>query len=225
MKRCSKCKKEKASEEFYRNKGKKDGFKCQCKKCEKEYDREHKVQKAARMKEYYQKNKEHFRAYEKEYARTHKVRKSDMMKEYRKGRKDHISAYNKDYNSRHLVQSAVHRRMRKATDIQYKLQLGLRKRFYMALKNNQKKGSAVRDLGCTISEFKFYLEGQFQDGMSWDNWGPASTERRTWHIDHKIPLAFFDLTNREQLLKAVHYTNLQPMWAMENLTKKKKIPV
>ena len=68
--------------------------------------------------------------------------------------------------------------------------------------------------GCKIPN----LEGQFTQGMTWENWTIDG-----WHIDHKISFAFFDLTNREQLLLAVHYTNLQPMWANKNLTKGKKV--
>ena len=78
-------------------------------------------------------------------------------------------------------------------------------------------GSAVRDLGCSIPEFMIYIESLFQPGMSWDN-------RRTWHIDHVIPLAAFDLTDPEQFKQACHYTNLQPLWATENLRKSAKLP-
>ena len=104
----------------------------------------------------------------------------------------------------------------------------LRVRISKILSGRIKTGSAVRDLGCSISELRAYLEAQFQPGMSWDNRGrcPACREVKKhgwcihgWHIDHKIPLAKFDLTDREQFLKAVHYTNLQPLWAPENLSK------
>ena len=88
----------------------------------------------------------------------------------------------------------------------------LRSRLNSAIKRDQKSGSAVKDLGCTIEELKLYLESQFEDNMSWDNHGE-------WHIDHIKPLASFDLTNEEELKKACNYTNLQPLWAKDNLKK------
>ena len=72
----------------------------------------------------------------------------------------------------------------------------------------------MSDLGCTIPELKQYLESKFQEGMTWENWGVHG-----WHIDHIIPLSSFDLTCREQFLKVCHYTNLQPLWAKDNLSK------
>jgi len=77
-----------------------------------------------------------------------------------------------------------------------------------------KAGSAVKDLGCTIPELIKYLESKFQLGMTWENHSSTG-----WHIDHIIPLCEFDLTDREQFLKAAHYTNLQPLWAEDNLKK------
>jgi hypothetical protein len=59
-----------------------------------------------------------------------------------------------------------------------------------------------------------HLEAQFRDGMSWDNYG-----RYGWHIDHIIPCSSFDLTDTDQQRKCFHYTNLQPLWAHENLSK------
>ena len=80
--------------------------------------------------------------------------------------------------------------------------MALRRRLHDALKNNQKRGSAVKDLGCSVQELKKYLESKFQEGMSWDNWN-----YKGWHIDHIKPLASFNLTDRNQLLQACHYTN------------------
>ncbi len=88
----------------------------------------------------------------------------------------------------------------------------LRSRLRKAIKNNQKTGSAVKDLGCSIEELKKHLESKFTEGMSWDNYGE-------WHIDHIKPLSSFNLENREELLKACNYNNLQPLWAKDNLSK------
>jgi len=87
----------------------------------------------------------------------------------------------------------------------------------IALKHKIKTGSSVRDLGCTLEQLKAHLESQFQLGMTWENHGVQG-----WHVDHIIPLASFNLADRDQLLKACHYTNLQPLWAKDNWSKKDK---
>ena len=100
------------------------------------------------------------------------------------------------------------------TDIHYRLKVNLRNRLRHAVKNNQKIGSAVKDLGCTVDKLKSYLESQFTPGMAWSNYG-----RKGWHIDHIKPLSKFDLTNLEQFKQACHYSNLQPLWAEDNMSK------
>lgn len=94
----------------------------------------------------------------------------------------------------------------------------LRSRINCALKRvkagKQKPGSAVKDLGCSVGELMSHLESLFKPGMSWHNHG-----LKGWHIDHIIPLDNFDLTDPEQFKKACHYKNLQPLWAVENLSK------
>lgn len=109
------------------------------------------------------------------------------------------------------------------TDLFYKLGKNLRIGLNKALKNGAKTGSAVKDLGCSIEFLKQYLESKFQPGMTWDNWGRASTTKLTWQIDHIIPTSSFNLIDRQELLKACHYTNLQPMWAIENIKKSNKV--
>ena len=122
---------------------------------------------------------------------------------YKVRNRDRISACNTTYQ-RKLYQ----------TNLQHRLAVVLRSRLCVSIKVNAKKGSSVRDLGCSIAELKSHLEKQFQPGMTWTNWS-----RDGWHIDHIIPLSSFDLTDREQFLKACHYTNLQPLWAKDNMSK------
>lgn len=110
-------------------------------------------------------------------------------------------------------------RWRIRTDVQFKLRHHLRVRLRSAIKGQYKAGSSVRDLGCSIGELKVHLENQFLPGMTWDNWGNSTSICTKWHIDHIRPLASFDLTDRAQFLEACHYTNLQPMWSCENLSK------
>ena len=94
------------------------------------------------------------------------------------------------------------------------LPVRLRTRIYHAIRFGLKGGSAVRDLGCSIEYLRGYLAGQFEPGMTWDNWTTNG-----WHIDHIQPLASFDLTDPEQFRQAAHYTNLQPLWAADNFSK------
>ena len=152
-----------------------------------------------RNKDYYEANRYKIKLQKKAYQEVNK----DKIKAYKEANKDKINSYFKN---------------RKKTNIQYKLSCNLRNRLNSAINRNQKAGSAVKDLGCTIPELKTYLESKFQPGMSWDNWTFDG-----WHIDHIKPLASFDLTDRNQLLEACHYTNLQPLWATDNLSKRDKI--
>lgn len=124
----------------------------------------------------------------------------------------------KTYRRAHYV---AHREEYIAAQMRYQrshISCALRIRLALAVRSHKgigkRSGSAVRDLGCTIPELKRYLEAKFRFGMTWENWSRAG-----WHIDHIKPLASFDLTDRCQLLQACHYTNLQPLWASENLSK------
>ena len=68
-------------------------------------------------------------------------------------------------------------------------------------------------LGCSIAEFKAHLESGFQAGMNWDNYGK-------WHIDHIIPLKFHTPVPTIDIIKTrLHYTNTQPLWASDNISK------
>lgn len=115
--------------------------------------------------------------------------------------------YDRAYYQKNKAYKHEYRRKKYAEDIDFRLAQCLRTRVKI------KAGSATRDLGCTIAELRQHLELQFQNGMSWGNYGDE------WHMDHIEPLANFDLTSEEQYKLACHYSNLQPMWAHENLSK------
>ena len=69
-------------------------------------------------------------------------------------------------------------------------------------------------LGCSFDELKLHLESKFVDGMNWEN-------RGKWHIDHIIPLS--SANTKEDLIRLSHYSNLQPLWAEDNINKGDKI--
>ena len=157
------------------------------------------------------------------YAKNHKLRLEQSRADYLKNRDKKIAyavAYGKENKGKRAMASKKYRRNRMKTDINFRVANNLRSRLRLILKRKTKLGSAVNDLGCSVSELKFYLEGKFQDGMTWENYGCTGN---VWHIDHMIPLSFFNLTDHEQFLKAVHYTNLQPLWAKENIFKGNKL--
>ena len=95
----------------------------------------------------------------------------------------------------------------------------LRSRLVNAINAQQagKKVSAVKDLGCSIGFFMQYIEVRFKDGMTWANRGLHG-----WHFDHIKPCASFDLTKKSEQKKCFHYTNYQPLWALDNLIKSDK---
>jgi hypothetical protein len=129
---------------------------------------------------------------------------------------------NKEKMFKHRQSSEVKNRQRQHdrdkyyNNPQYKLRKVLRSRLTGAINKGCKSGSAVRDLGCSIEECKIWLENQFLPGMTWENW---SNKEGCWSIDHVKPLHLFDLTNREEFLQACHYTNLRPMWHIDNISR------
>lgn len=190
MKRCNKCKIDKPLNAFSKHSGYSGGYNARCKKCRAEYQAAYRNKYPEKIKE--QRNK------------------------YYKNNKDSILARDKVYYEKNrdkiIKQKTEYDAKRRKIDINYKISSNLRSRLYMAIRKNYKAGSAVRDLGCSIAELKAHLESKFEPGMTWDNYGD-------WHIDHIKPLSSFDLTDSDEIRLACNYTNLQPLWAKDNIIK------
>ena len=129
-------------------------------------------------------------------------------------------AYQKQYRLNNRDNKRAWEKQDRLTNINRRIADNLRNRINMAIDNGQKVGSAVRDLGCSIEEFKKHLESKFHfnpetgEAMTWDN-----NTTKGWHIDHIKPLSSFDLTDRTQFLEAASYKNQQPLWWRDNLSK------
>jgi hypothetical protein len=124
-----------------------------------------------------------------------------------------VTEYNKTNAEKKRVWRRKYIKDRLKTDLEFRLSRNLRKRLWELLRGSEKNVSAVTDLGCTQEELIKHLELQFVPGMSWDNYGPD------WHVDHIVPLSWYKLEDVEEQRRAVHYTNLQPLFKKDNLAK------
>ena len=159
------------------------------------------------------KDKEKQREYLKKYYERNKLKKLDHKKEvkrlWRENNKEKISAYNSEYSKAHREDINKREKLKRDADPVYRMKLNLRKMTRRSIKNLNVKGNSEL-LGCSYNEVRNHLTKQFRNGMSWDNYGE-------WHIDHIVPLA--SANTEEDVKKLFHYTNLQPLWAEENLIK------
>jgi hypothetical protein len=191
-KTCKKCNIEKDLIEFYNNQKYIDKKFPWCKCCVKEY-----------KKKYQQNNKQKEKLQKAEYYINNKDKIKFNIIKYREENKHWYRNYQNEYAKN-----------RRKFDISYKLAHYLRTRIRSALNNNQKGGHLLELLGCTIKEFKKYIESKFMQGMTWDNYGK-------WNIDHKIPCCSFDLSDIKQQYQCFNYKNMQPLWEHDNKTKLK----
>jgi hypothetical protein len=190
----------------------------------KKYQREHKKEISIQRKQYRQEHKIEIKEQKhKEYLKN-KQKYLDRAKKYGKLyyelNKNRISNIHKEYYKNHKEESKLriskYQRNRKKIDINFKIRSYLATRLYSALKRNTKTGHTLELLGCSIKQLKDHLAKHFTKGMSFSNYGK-------WHIDHIRPCASFDLSKPSEQRKCFHYTNLQPLWAKDNLSKSKKL--
>lgn len=180
----------------------------------KKYFKLHKEKLLEQMREYRETHKEE----RKEYLTLHKIELSDYNKEYYQKNKKYFSKLEIKEQQKEYMKN------RRKIDINFKLGCNLRKRIWDALKGNNKSTRTMKLLGCSLDFFKEYFEKQFTKGMNWENYGSGWNGKgmKQWHVDHIKPCASFDLTKPSEQHKCFHFSNLQPLWAKENLEKSDK---
>lgn len=159
----------------------------------------------ARKRAWYHKNKEKVKAKQLEYRSNNREKVNACVKNSKAKNKESVRKYNKEY------------REREKQNPEKRLRYNLRSRISWVLKKrcNVRSSLVIEFLGCSLSEFKIYIESQFNDGMNWDNYG-----KNGWHLDHIIPVS--RAKTQEEFKKLSHYTNFQPLWAKDNRQKSNK---
>jgi hypothetical protein len=221
MKTCTKCKIEKNESEFSKDKHKKSGRVSQCKKCINLRQNLKNSNNREKAREYSRiwrlKNLESERKrYRDRYWENPKLSREKNKK--KRDRENPILRKLKQNHPKVLERRREIHRIRKEKDIMYRLAKTLRARLNNFLKATgyKKIGSAIKDIGCTSDFLKNYLESKFQPGMTWENWSSNG-----WHVDHIVPLS--SAKTPEDMIKLCHYTNLQPLWAADNLKKGSRV--
>ena len=221
LKTCSKCKEElpATNEFFHKDKSRKDNLASRCRKCISKYNKEKiennselrrkKIESDKRwnkenpekvkeyQKKYYQENKESFKEKAKKWKEANPEREKENSKKWKEENKEIIKEYQKERRKNNPMVRFI-QNLRARTSRIYKQ------------KDFRKNNKTIELLGCSPEELRNYLRSLYQPGMTEDNYGE-------WHIDHIIPLS--SAKSKEELDELAHYTNLQPLWAEDNLRK------
>jgi hypothetical protein len=211
-KTCSLCKLEKDKTNFYRRSQRTSKVTSRCKDC-------CKLVREGRTEE----EKNAFRERRKAWRRQNpEMQRKHNRNYYLKNRESRIKAQKEIYlnNRRYYIEynNAWQSKARKERP-SYRIGKNLRARIARELKATN-SGNIVgknRYIGCSYEELKVHIEEMFVGGMSWENYGTHG-----WHIDHIRPISSFNLENESERHAAFHYSNMQPLWAKDNLSKGNK---
>lgn len=209
LKKCSCCYKFHSINSFYKDQSKKDGLENYCKACSKQ------------LKSGNKKTPRTMRLNELRQRKFKQCWRCKKIKSFEKFGKDstRFDQLKPDCKSCSNTQTKIDRTIKgslygKRDTPERKMRANLSNRLYDLLKriNCRKRNTTLQLVGCNRDQLAKYIEKQFKQGMSWNNYGE-------WHIDHKKPCVAFDLRKEINRKKCFHYTNLQPLWAKDNLLK------
>ena len=182
------------------------------------YNLRHSKEITVQRRKYYLKNLKKFKNLHKKYYKIHKSEIEIYRKNYYLSHRQERKIFNaKHYQMNKKCinnQRNKYFKCRKRIDGKFKLLCQLRCRISDVLRGKPKLKTTIKLVGCSIERLKLHLEAQFKPGMTWKNHG-----YRGWHIDHTRPCASFDFNKLKEQQECFHYTNLQPLWAEENLQK------
>tara|TARA_R110000824_G_scaffold381772_1_gene574763 strand:- start:26 stop:766 length:741 start_codon:yes stop_codon:yes gene_type:complete len=240
MRTCTKCGEEKpfTAEYFHRNRSKALGYSWWCKICDgkrsKKYREENPEKVRAGQKKYREQNLEKARARSKKWREANpaylKAQRKKWCednptyhKKYREANREKVFAAQRKWRKENPHYSKHYKSNRSRNDPTFRLQHNLQTGLYGCLSGKQKKSRTMEYVGIDLEKLWEHFESKFTDGMTRENYGE-------WHVDHIRPLSSFDFYSCEEgseefenlLYQAWYYTNLQPLWAKDNLSKSSK---
>ena len=171
-----------------------------------------------KARQHYHDNKETIQEKHREYNKKNAEHLKQNQNEYRAANRDKSRAWDKKYRDANKAKINDKLRERRRNDPFRRLRDAIRGsiRAYLGSKKTR-RGSTFEIVGCTPDFLRGHLERQFKDGMTWENYGSH------WHVDHRIPLASGN--SADEIKGLSHWTNLQPLEALENIIKSDKIPI
>lgn len=232
MKICKCCSLEKDITEYTNNKRNKDGKETICKACGKEkrkntrekqlesqrkwraknpdYMKEYQQSEKRQeyQKKYYEANSQGYKDRKKEWRKENPQREKEARDKYREENKEKLNEYYREWKAK-----------KRLDDMQYKLKENISRRIRYELNTllkGKKSKRTTEYIGCSIEELKEYIEKQFTEGITWDNYGSV------WHIDHIIPCASWNLEDEFENKCCWNFRNLRPLFASENQSKNDK---
>jgi macrodomain Ter protein organizer (MatP/YcbG family) len=206
---CKLCNFEKILDDYHNHPNTKDGFMSTCKECINEKKRNYyqlnKDKISEQKHDYYIENKEIIKNRLKLYRDNNKLTEKNRVEKFNNNNPDYMTNYQKEYVKYNRDNNPL-----------YKLKHNIRVRIkhFFNSKNITKQNKTFDIVGCTPEFLKEHIEKQFTEGMSWGLLGHHI------HIDHIIPLS--SANTEEEIYKLCHYSNLQPLWAEDNLKKSNK---
>lgn len=240
---CKSCGIEKSLNSFYKEKKNKDGLKGCCSNCFKQSRKGYESNRRSDFSSLYldpsfmselktciscdvEKNRTNFNKrvqhkdghspYCKNCATERELKnRLENVEEWRENHRKNQAAWRSQNKEKAAASKKKWKKSRRARDPIFRLQESLRARIRLVLAGKCKSKSSFQLLGCDLETYKSYLENQFTEGMSWDNYGE-------WEIDHIEPCCSFDLTLPENQLICFNYKNTKPLWRAENLAKAKE---
>jgi len=180
----------------------------------KKYRQENKEKISQQKKEYREGNKEKLKEYKKKYRQENK----EKIKEWEEKNKEKRKEYKKKYRQENKEKLKEYQKKYKTeTDKLYRVKYKIRSLVSKGIKKVNTNGNTDGEkiLGCSFKELREYIESQWEDWMTWDNYGLYNgCGGYGWDIDHIKPLSLCE--SEEDVYKLNHYTNLQPLCSYIN---------